>query len=80
MVNRAVGVAILGYQMYKTLDLKTDAKNFAKTAEKFQKTLGKELVTKGLPDYWKQKYEKLDECLKYQPFGYGYGFHYCVGL
>lgn len=74
LAEKAFGAATLGYQLYKTADLKNDAENFAKTAEKFGKILGKDLVMKGKPDYWKQKYEKFELCLLHQPYGYGYNY------
>jgi len=74
LLERAFGAATLGYQLHQVADLKNDAEVFAKAAEKFGEKVGKDLVTRGKPDYWKQKYEKLDLCLKYQPYGYGYGY------
>jgi len=63
VVEKAFYTAVFGYQVFKTEDLKTDGEYFAKTAENFGKILGREFVTQGIPDFWRQKYEHFDLCL-----------------
>ena len=53
----------MGYQLYKAADLKIDAENFAKSAENCGHFLGYELVTRGNPNYWKQKYQDFEKWL-----------------
>jgi len=58
ILDRGFFTALVGYQMYKTAELKIDARNFAKAAEKFGKILGNDVVFK--PDglnYYKQHYQ-----------------------
>ena len=58
ILDRGFFTALVGYQMYKTAELKIDAGNFAKAAEKFGKILGNDVVFK--PDglnYYKQHYQ-----------------------
>ena len=62
-IEKAFEVATFGYQLYWTEDLKSDAENFAKAAEKFGKVIGDALVTGGKPTYWKEKYENLEKWL-----------------
>jgi hypothetical protein len=45
--------------LYKAADLKIDAMNFAKAAEKFGKILGNEIVTRGNPNKYKKIYKDL---------------------
>ena len=69
LLERAFGVATLGYQLYKVEDLKNDGENFAKTAEKFGKILGRMLVNKGVPGFWKPLYETFELQMSHQPYG-----------
>ena len=58
ILDRGFFTALFGYQLYKTAELKIDARNFAKAAEKFGKILGNDIVFK--PDklnYYKQHYQ-----------------------
>ena len=58
ILDRGFFTALVGYQMYKTAELKIDAGNFAKAAEKFGKIMGNDIVFK--PDglnYYKQHYQ-----------------------
>ena len=64
MLDKGFSVATFGYQMYKncpelTEDLKIDAMNFAKAAEKFGKILGTEIVTRGNPNNYKKDYKDM---------------------
>ena len=59
ILHRGFLAAAFGYQMYKADDLKIDAMNFAKTAEKFGKFLGNEIVTQGNPNFYKKIYKDL---------------------
>jgi len=59
ILHRGFLAAAFGYQMYKADDLKIDAMNFAKTAEKFGKILGNEIVTQGNPNFYKKIYKDL---------------------
>ena len=64
MLDQGFSVATFGYQMYKncpelTEDLKMDAMNFAKAAEKFGKILGTEIVTRGNPNHYKKDYKDM---------------------
>ena len=63
-------VAAFGFQLYGTADLKSDAENFAKTADKFRKVLGEDLVTGGKPTYWKEKYKNFERWLLHFDGGY----------
>ena len=62
MLVRRFSAAVFGYQMYKTDDLKI---NFAKTAEKFGKVLGNEIVTRGNPNNYKKIYKDLVQLCAY---------------
>ena len=57
----AFDTARFGYQLYMDADLKMDAENFAKAAEKFGKFLGNAFVTGGKPNYWEEIYENYEE-------------------
>ena len=64
ILDKGFSVATFGYQMYKncpelTEDLKMDAMNFAKAAEKFGKILGIEIVTRGNPNNYKKDYKDM---------------------
>lgn len=59
ILDKGFSIATFGYQMYKAADLKIDAMNFAKAAEKFGKILGIEIVTKGNPNNYKKAYKHL---------------------
>ena len=59
IVHRGFLAAAFGNQMYKADDLKIDAMNFAKAAEKFGKILGNEIVTQGNPNVYKEIYKNL---------------------
>ena len=52
--------ATTGYFLYKLPEFKKDAENFAKALEKFGEILGNEIVTRGQPDLWKQRYQNFD--------------------
>ena len=52
--------AMTGYFLYKLPEFKKDAENFAKAVEKFGDILGNEIVTRGQPDLWKQRYQNFD--------------------
>ena len=52
ILDRGFFTAAFGYQMYKAADLKIDAMNFGKTAEKFGTILENEIVTRGNPNYY----------------------------
>ena len=59
VLDRGFFTALIGYQLYKTADLKIDARNFAKAVEKFGKILGDDIVFGGKPnyEYYKQFYK-----------------------
>ena len=57
ILHRGFFTALFGYQLYKTDDLKIDARNFAKAAEKFGNILGNDIVFNGNPKYYKQYYQ-----------------------
>ena len=59
MLYQGFFAAVFGYQMYKSDDLKIDAMNFAKAAEKFGKILGNEIVTGGNPNFYKEIYKNF---------------------
>ena len=59
MLEQGFYAAVFGFQMYKAADLKIDAMNFAKTAEKCGKILGNEIVTLGNPNRYKKAYKDL---------------------
>ena len=58
-LDEGFGAAIVGYQLYKTTDLKIDVMTFAKTAEKFGKILGKDYVSIGNSFSYKQVYQDV---------------------
>ena len=53
----------MGYQLHKAADLKIDSENFAKSAENCGHFLGYEFVTRGNPNYWKQRYQDFEKWL-----------------
>ena len=61
--------ATLGYVINKTKQFKTEAENFAKTADKFEAKLGSAIVTRGIPDYWKLKYQNFTDWLSRYSLG-----------
>ena len=64
LLDRAFEIASFGYQLYKDADLKMDAVNFAKAAEKFGKFVGDAVVTRGKPNYWKEIYQNYERWLQ----------------
>ena len=52
--------ATVGYVLYKLPQFKCDAENFAKAVDKFGKILGNEIITRGQPDLWKQRYQNFE--------------------
>ena len=52
--------ASVGYFFYKLPQFKSDAENFAKAVDKFGKFVGNEIVTRGQPDQWKQRFQNLE--------------------
>jgi hypothetical protein len=52
--------ASVGYFLYKLPQFKSDAENFAKAVDKFGKFVGNEIVTRGQPDQWKQRFQNLE--------------------
>ena len=76
MLDKGFLAATTGYLMYKGTDLKIDAMNFGRAAEKFEKLLGNEIVTIGNSVSYKQCYqERVDKA--------GYGricFKMCVRM
>ena len=76
IVERAFGAASLGYQLYKEDDLKTEGENFAKVAEDFEKILGKGLVNKAIPNFWKHHYENFEKIMTDQAYGGVYQLSY----
>ena len=69
IVERAFGAASLGYQLYKEDSLKTEGENFAKVAEEFEKILGKGLVNKAIPNFWKHHYENFEKIMTDRAYG-----------
>jgi len=62
MLDQGFCAATTGYIFYKDTDLKIDAMNFAKAAEKFGKILGNDFVTRGNTFSYKQCYqERVDK-------------------
>jgi hypothetical protein len=59
MLNKGFAAAGTGYQLYKAIDLKNDAMDFAKAAEKFENILGKDVVTRGNTFSYMQMYQAL---------------------
>ena len=57
MVRKGFHAASIGYQLYKTTDLKNDAMSFAKAAEKFGRILGNNIVTRGNTFSYKRIYQ-----------------------
>ncbi len=64
LLNLAFDTASLGYQLHKDVDLKMEAVNFAKAAEKFGKFVGEAVVNQGKPNYWKEIYENYEKWLR----------------
>jgi len=52
--------ATVGYVLYKLPQFKCDAENFAKAVDKFGKIVGNEIITRGQPDLWKQRYQNFE--------------------
>ena len=52
--------ASVGYFFYKLPQFKSDAENFAKAVDKFGKFVGNEIVTRGQPDQWKQRFQNFE--------------------
>ena len=62
MLEQGFGATTTGYQLYKSTDLKIDAMNFSKAAEKFGNILGNDFVTQGNSFSYKQYYqERIDK-------------------
>jgi len=59
MLHKGFAAAGTGYQLYKAIDLKNDAMDFAKAAEKFENILGKDVVTRGNTFSYMQMYQAL---------------------
>merc|ERR1712080_108456 len=54
-----------GYIYNRTEVFKIEAEKFAKTADKFDKFVGSQMVTHpGRPDFWKQKYQNFEEWMQ----------------
>jgi len=64
LLDLAFETATFGYQLYKDADLKMDAVNFAKAAEKFGKFVGDAVVTRGKPNYWQEIYQNYEKWLR----------------
>ena len=64
LLDRAFEIASFGYQLYKDADLKMDAVDFAKAAEKFGKFVGDAVVTRGKPNYWQEIYQNYEKWLQ----------------
>ena len=64
LLYRAFETATFGYLWYKDADLKMDAMNFAKAAEKFGKFVGDAVVFRGKPNYWKEIYQDYEKWLR----------------
>ena len=61
--------AKVGYIINITKQFKIEAENFAKTADKFEAKLGSAIVTRGIPDYWKTKYQNFTDWLSRYSLG-----------
>ena len=59
-LEKGFKAAVGGYCLHKLPEFKFDAKNFAKAINKFGKILGKEVVNRGQPDIWKQRYQNFE--------------------
>jgi len=59
ILNAGFDAATQGYLNNKTKYFKTEAENFAKAADNFEKILGSQVVTSGRPDTWKQKHQNF---------------------
>ena len=57
VLDRGFFTALIGYQLYKTAELKIDAMNFAKAVEKFGKILGNDIVFPDNRNYYKHHYQ-----------------------
>jgi len=64
LLDQAFETATFGYQLYKDADLKMDAVDFAKAAEKFGKFVGDAIVTRGKPNYWQEIYQNYEKWLQ----------------
>jgi len=58
--------AVAGYVHNRTEEFKIEAENFAKTADKFDKFVGSQVVTHGhgRPDFWKQRYQNFEQWVR----------------
>ena len=61
MLDKGFWAATNGYQLHKASDLKIDAVTFAKAAEKIEKILGYDVVTRGR---WKEIYQNYEKWLQ----------------
>ena len=68
--------AAIGYFLYKLPQFKCDAENFAKAVDKFGKFVGNEIITRGQPDQWKQRYQNLEMWLLAQEAGERVAAHF----
>ena len=59
-LEKGFKAAVGGYSLHKLPEFKFDAKKFAKAIYKFGKILGKEVVNRGQPDIWKQRYQNFE--------------------
>jgi len=59
ILNGGFEAAAYGYVNNRTEEFKTEAENFARTADKFEAILGSEIVTLGIPNFWKEKYQSF---------------------
>ena len=59
-LEKGFKAAVAGYSLHKLPEFKFDAKKFAKAIYKFGKILGKEVVNRGQPDIWKQRYQNFE--------------------
>jgi len=64
ILDAGFDAASQGYINKETDYFKTEAENFAKAAEKFEKLLGSQVVTQGRPDQWTQKYQNFEKWLQ----------------
>ena len=59
-LEKGFKAAVAGYSLHKVPEFKCDAKKFAKAIYKFGKSLGKEVVNRGQPEIWKQRYQNFE--------------------
>jgi len=69
IIDAGFDAATQGYMINMTEQFKTEAENFAKTADKFEAKLGSAIVTRGIPDYWKVKYQNFTDWLSRYSLG-----------